>query len=364
MVSGKKVEDFVNHITDIWGEKGTGYYSKQEDMYFAFFKKMSEFKGGKVLEIGPGTGKFANLLIDNYDVTEYTIIDLKKNMGDSQRRFKEMNREGIFIESKDYKQVFNNRYDLFVANNVISEVPKYYREDILNNVLMYCQNLFVIDGDRHQEGFNDWLKNTIEDNFGTVLIEETHHHYGKAYAGAGRKRQRLEPGCQPYGGNDLDATNEYIKTKSIGKLFDKISEHLVGDSVLDVGCGNGRLNELHAKRFNRFIGIDKFREPNPAYMSDKFEFIKGDMFGYHGKVDVVIFMGTFYLHHHYGYSETLKKAKELGHTIVILDHANRNTVHENPPGYYNLIQLTRELGMSIVQTVIQEDGPLGVFVIK
>jgi SAM-dependent methyltransferase len=229
---------------------------------------------------------------------------------------------------------------------------------------MYCQNIFVVDGDRQQEGFNDWLKNSIEDNFGSVIIEETGKSHGRAYSGAGRKRQRLEPGCQPYGGNDLDATSDYIKTESIGKLFDKISEHLVGDSVLDVGCGNGRLNELHTKRFNKIVGIDKFREPNPAYMSDKFEFIKGDMFGYHGKVNVVVFMGTFYLHFHYGYRETLKKAKELGDTIVILDHANRNTVHENPPGYYDLTALTRELNMNIVQTIIQEGGPLGVYVIK
>jgi 2-polyprenyl-3-methyl-5-hydroxy-6-metoxy-1,4-benzoquinol methylase len=359
----KKVEDFENHITDIWGAEGTGYYTKQEDMYFDFFKKMSKFNGGKVLEIGPGTGKFANMLIDNYNVTEYTILDLKKNIQDSQKRFAEIGFNGIFIESKDYKQVFGNKYDLFIANNVISEVPKYYREDIFNNVLVYCQNIFVIDGDRCQDGFNDWLKSSLEDNFGTVLIEETGKSYGRAYSGDGRKRQKLEPGCQSYTG-DKDAKDEYIKTESIGKLFDKIDEHLVGDSILDVGCGNGRLNELHVKRFNKIVGVDKFREPNPIYMSDKFEFIKGDMFGYHQKVNVVLFMGTFYLHFNYGYKETLIKAKELGDTIVILDHTNRNTVHENPPGYYDLNMLTRQLNMSIVQTVFQKDGPLGVYVIK
>lgn len=372
----KEVEDKENHITVQWGVNGTGYYSRQEDMYFDFFKEIVEFSGGNVLEIGPGTGKFARLLINEYPIKKYTVLDLAKNITDSIRQFSTIGfTNGVFVESKNYKNIFNKKYDLFIACNCLSEVPDYYREDIINNVFPNCEQVFIIDGDIHQKGFNEWLESSVRNNFQNVIIEETRQSKGRAYSGnkgnkMGRVNKvpeskppiRLEPGCQPYI-HDQDTIDPVLQLASLDNYISKISSHL-GGKVLDVGCGNGRLNMIHDKYFSKITGIDKFRKPNPKYESDKFDFLIGDIFSYNEKVDVVFFMGTFYLHYHYGYKETLKKAKELGHTIVIIDNALRNTSADNDPGHYDLPRLAEELGMSIVQKEMQENGPLGLYVVK
>lgn len=176
------VEDKVNHITNLWGSgagaikpgvEGKGCYTQKEKVYFEYFTKMlNGFKGGNVIEVGPGTGRFALMLMKSFPIKEYTILDLKKNMGDSMKLFQDNNLSGIFIESKNYKQIFNKSYDLFVSNVCLSEVPDYYREDIFNNVLPNCKSVFIIDGDPDQITFNIWLKESITKHFGVVNIAD------------------------------------------------------------------------------------------------------------------------------------------------------------------------------------------------
>jgi phospholipid N-methyltransferase len=173
------VEDKINHITNLWGNgagsikpglEGKGCYTQKEKVYFEYFKRMLNFKGGTVLEVGPGTGNFALMLMRSFSIKEYTILDLKKNMGDSMRLLQENNLSGTFIESKNYKQTFNKSYDLFVSNMCLSEVPNYYREDIFNNVLPNCKNVFIIDGDVDQITYNNWLKESIAKYFKVINI--------------------------------------------------------------------------------------------------------------------------------------------------------------------------------------------------
>jgi hypothetical protein len=89
MLSKYDTEDLVNHITVLWGKTGNGHYTQKESMYFSLFKTLlPDFTGGTVLEIGPGTGKFAQMLFNHYKIQNYTILDLAKNIKDSKNTLK------------------------------------------------------------------------------------------------------------------------------------------------------------------------------------------------------------------------------------------------------------------------------------
>lgn len=175
-------EDEVNHITELWGkgaggiepgEEGKGRYTQKEQVYFRLFEKMLNFKGGQVIEIGPGTGDFALTLMKYFPIKEYTILDLKKNIKDSMNLFNKNNLTGNFIESKNYKQTFNKSYDLFVSNMCLSEVPSYYRKDILEHVLPNCQSVFIVDCDCDQDSYNQALIMSVVHNFRLIQVEKT-----------------------------------------------------------------------------------------------------------------------------------------------------------------------------------------------
>ena len=52
--------DDKKHISQLWGDDGVGGYTKKENITFKTLQKMlPNFKGGSVLEVGPGTGQLA-----------------------------------------------------------------------------------------------------------------------------------------------------------------------------------------------------------------------------------------------------------------------------------------------------------------
>ena len=176
------VVDNVNHITFLWSDQGDGRYSRREGLYLGHFDNLvRNFKGGSVIEFGPGTGEFALKLMERFPITEYTIVDLAKNIGDSKKLFEQNNRRGVFIESKDYEKTFNKKYDLFVSNNCLSEVPKYYLENIFANIVPNCQCLYMFDGDA-DNGYNEWLILNAFKLFKEVHFVKTIYCHGIAIA--------------------------------------------------------------------------------------------------------------------------------------------------------------------------------------
>jgi len=167
-----EVEDSQKHITALWGKNGHGHYTRQEEIYMKYLKLiLPNFAGGKVIEVGPGTGKFALMICQKYSISEYTILDIEKNIDDSKKTLESVNIPKKFIKSQDYEQCFNNKYDLFVSNMCLSEVPEYYRNGIADNIFGNCQNILIIDGDNENPSFNVWLKNKIGKSFDTVVKE-------------------------------------------------------------------------------------------------------------------------------------------------------------------------------------------------
>lgn len=159
-------------------------------------------------------------------------------------------------------------------------------------------------------------------------------------------------GLQPYIG-DLDSKGESNRLDVIKDEIIPIISSFLGGHLLDVGCGNGRLNNLLKEYVNRITGIDMYREPNPIFSYDKFLFRKCSIMdmentSYH----TILFYGSFYLHHNIGYKETLIKARELtSNNIIIIDDYKRLTDDEGQ-GFYSLSTI-KSSGLNVVVNQIQ-----------
>ncbi len=166
------------HIADIWSSV-KGHYTKRDSMYMEFLDKMlPEFNGGRILEIGPGTGEFAKMIIKNYNVEKYRVLDLEKNISDSVNYIKKENL-GITLDytfSQNYKDLFDEEFDLIVSNICIPETPKEYREDLLNNIIPNTKMSMIIgqlNGDWDDGSYEPWIRKLFTDNFGEVSSELT-----------------------------------------------------------------------------------------------------------------------------------------------------------------------------------------------
>lgn len=166
LVNKYATEDYDNHISTLWGAYGTGHYTKREELYLSFFDKIFEnFTGKEVLEVGPGTGKFALALLKTYNIQRYTILDLEKNIKDSKELLGKENFNVEYVESSHYQTLYGKEYDLFVSIMCLSEVPDYYRENLGNNIFPRCKNIYIIDGDSEDPAFDKWMISTVEKNF-------------------------------------------------------------------------------------------------------------------------------------------------------------------------------------------------------
>lgn len=173
------------------------------------------------------------------------------------------------------------------------------------------------------------------------------------------KPENLGMGLQPYINNDTDTKDNRFSTYSLKKMMYSLKDFCYG-TILDVGCGNARLNCIFDIYFDRIVGIDKYRKPNNKFLIDKFEFINCDLFQITEKFNVVAFMGSFYLHHSYGYLNTLQHTKKLlkpSGKIIILDDKKRNTNSDlkNQRGYYDLVDISNNLNLKIYLTFIHEN---------
>ena len=148
-------------------------YAGFDDEYLRLFDENYSGFSGKVLEIGAGTGYVAQHVIRNYKVSEYTILDIRRNINQlkigylSSPVFK-----GIkYVESGEYEEALKPKYDLLITNQCLSETPPYYYKDILSKVS--ADNIFIIDESRDESDleFNqilsDWAGSVYQNTKGT-----------------------------------------------------------------------------------------------------------------------------------------------------------------------------------------------------
>jgi len=177
-------------MADLWRETGgqQNHYTRQDDLYVEhLFKQLPNFKGGRVLEIGPGDGGFALKLVNRFLIDEYYVLDLESNIFDSVLNLTTNGYKNVkHCYSNDYKNLFDVEFDLLVANVVIPETEKFYREDLLNHVIPNCKNSMIISQMDSEGGYKGWLMGLFNENFDVVQCELT--TYLNCYALTGEKR--------------------------------------------------------------------------------------------------------------------------------------------------------------------------------
>jgi len=175
-------------MNNLWKETGGQqmHYTKQDDLYLKHLsEQLPNFSGGRVLEMGPGEGGFALKLNNEFKINEYYVLDLEVNIFDSVNFLKESGFNNIkYCFSKDYKTLFGEFFDLFVANVVVTEVGKEYREDLLSHILPHTRNAMII-GQFQDEKYKKWIFDLFNNNFDVVKKELT--QYKNCYALTGEK---------------------------------------------------------------------------------------------------------------------------------------------------------------------------------
>lgn len=182
------VVDLEKHITRLWSKGGYGHYTKREDMYFEFLNRLlPQFVGGSVLEVGPGTGRFAEMMMERFEISSYAILDIETQIGDSMKRLAGKMCE--FVVSQDYQSLFGRSFDLFVSNICLPETPGYYRDALAKGVFPNCEAAFVIGGDAKDAGddYARWVRDVFDKNFQLVSEEQT--GYCNTFAIAGSKTE-------------------------------------------------------------------------------------------------------------------------------------------------------------------------------
>ena len=109
---------------------------------------------GKVLEIGAGNGFLAKHILKSNNV-EYNILDIELHHNFLKR---EIGPEAVnyYYSSKNYKQIFEEEWDMVINTFALSETPKDYWMDILKNIK--TKNCFFIDYSGHDTEFEPSLR--------------------------------------------------------------------------------------------------------------------------------------------------------------------------------------------------------------
>ena len=122
-----------------WHGQGTTLNGDKEylNIWNEHFKNFS----GKILEIGAGTGFLAKYILQNNENINYTILDIESHFPalKSELGFHDVN----YVSSCNYKNIFEQEWDLLIAIHCLSETPRDYYTDIYEN--LSTKGFFVID---------------------------------------------------------------------------------------------------------------------------------------------------------------------------------------------------------------------------
>ena len=166
-----------------WGSESNnpGCFTDQNFVYTTMFNRLSPLclpndRKLRVLEIGPGWGKFAKSLIEQQDlqIEKYTILDAAGSISHAKTTLSNFGDKIDFFVAEDYLELIDTHFDLIISIQCLSETPQEYSSFILEN--FKYDNIFVIDegnkpGGSFTEYFcNFWMSNVSKRTISNFVI--------------------------------------------------------------------------------------------------------------------------------------------------------------------------------------------------
>jgi len=121
-------------------------------------------------------------------------------------------------------------------------------------------------------------------------------------------------------------------------IYDEIKEYLVGDSLLDIGCGNGKISNLARHKFKRIQLIDVVRYVPAALNLQFLEYKEGNPLPTDEKFDTVLLLTV--LHHSMEPLELLKQAWQATRRRLIIIESVVGIHQVKPSVRYDLANLS------------------------
>ena len=125
------------------------------------FIKDAEIKeGDNVLEIGGGIGLLCEEFKKQKEVN-YSLLDTPSMLRIAKKHLSDRD-----VKCDFYEELPDKKFDLLIAINCLSEMPREYVEYLLGNAK--CKSAAIIDGDP-QGDFDQWLEKILHNNFKSVV---------------------------------------------------------------------------------------------------------------------------------------------------------------------------------------------------
>ena len=129
-----------------------------------------------LLEIGPFNGVLCDLILSNYNINSYTLVDDTSRLEICKQNLSHYNKIK-YVSIEDLKSISDGPFDAFISNNCLSETTNEYQNYIFNNFFVSCKQVFIIDNFNESSQFHmsaaDYLKRltkSLHMNFTDVKI--------------------------------------------------------------------------------------------------------------------------------------------------------------------------------------------------
>ena len=113
--------------------------AKTRIKYIIQYTNFSKIYKPNILEIGPGYGHLAELIIQDYEINNYSVVEYDKNC------FDKLNKIGteVFEDIKNINK--NNRYNLIIISHVLEHIsdPISFLLNLKNNYLKENSYIFI-----------------------------------------------------------------------------------------------------------------------------------------------------------------------------------------------------------------------------
>lgn len=132
-----------------------GMYPKEADEILKQFPNLDKFN---ILEIGCAYGGLCKELFNRKKLQSYTVVDNVQVLRFAREYLKGL--PIIFQDAANIEVLANNKYDLLISTQCLSETPDEYLLYVLNTIMPNCKNLFIVDG-RYKDGMRETFKETV-----------------------------------------------------------------------------------------------------------------------------------------------------------------------------------------------------------